>query len=198
MPDLSSCVWCARPIPPDAPGGSCPACLLALALETPDGAGDLTGASAASPTVTAAPAGGSATVSVPGHRPHGFPVVPGYEILGELGAGGGGAVYRARQRVADREVAVKVVFAGVARERFEREVRTAGPALDHPHVVRVFEAGESDRGPFFSMQLLPGGSLCRPGSTRTARSTRRRPRPWSRRRPAGWRPAHDPACCTAT
>jgi serine/threonine-protein kinase len=67
-------------------------------------------------------------------------------------------VYRARQRVADREVAVKVVPPGADRERFEREVRTLA-ALDHPHVVRVFEVGESDRGPFFSMELLPGGSL---------------------------------------
>jgi hypothetical protein len=160
--DLSSCVRCARPIPPDAPGGSCPACLLALALETPVEAGDPTGASAAGLTVTADPAGGSATVSFPGHPPGSgpgeWPVFPGYEILGELGCGGGGAVYLARQRVADREVAVKVVYPGAVGGRFEREVRTLA-ALDHPHVVRVFEVGESDRGPFFSMELLPGGSL---------------------------------------
>ena len=158
MPDLSSCVRCARPIPPDAPGGSCPACLLALALETPAGAADPTGESAAVSTVTVALADGSATVSFPAPRPGGWPIVPGYDILGELGVGGGGAVYRARQRVADREVAVKVVPDGRDRERFEREVRALA-ALDHPHVVRVFEVGEADRGPFFSMELLPGGSL---------------------------------------
>jgi eukaryotic-like serine/threonine-protein kinase len=158
VPDLSSCVRCTRPVPPDAPGGSCPACLLALALETPAGAGDPTGESVVAPTVTAAPAGASVTVSLRGPKPGRWPVVPGYAVLGELGAGGGGAVYRARQRVADREVAVKVVRAGANRDRFEREVRTLA-ALDHPHVVRVYEVGESDHGPFFSMELLPGGSL---------------------------------------
>jgi tRNA A-37 threonylcarbamoyl transferase component Bud32 len=160
VPDLSSCVRCARPIPADAPGGSCPACLLALALGTPDAAADRTPVAAGVTTATASlpPADAESTAPYPGPARAGWPVVPGYQILGPLGAGGGGSVYRARQRVADREVAVKVLAQGAERARFHREVRALA-TLDHPHVVRVYEIGESDQGPFFSMEFMPGGSL---------------------------------------
>jgi serine/threonine-protein kinase len=84
--------------------------------------------------------------------------VPGYQILDRLGGGGGGVVYRAVQLVADREVAVKVLSVGGPRDRFDREVRSLA-GLDHPNVVRVFEVGTCAAGPFFSMELMTGGTL---------------------------------------
>ncbi|MBA4192697.1 MAG: serine/threonine protein kinase [Planctomycetaceae bacterium] len=97
-----------------------------------------------------------------GHEPA---VIPGYEVLGELGRGGMGVVYRARQVGANREVALKVVLTGshaspteVARFRTEAE---AVARLQHPHVVAVFEVGEHDGRPFYSMELCPGDTLAK-------------------------------------
>src|SRR5262249_25252908 len=93
----------------------------------------------------------------------GLPPVPGYEGLGLLGAGGMGVVYRARQIRANRLVALKVVKAGVdatneelARFRTEAE---AIARLTHPNIVQVYEVGEHDGRPFFSLEFCPGGSL---------------------------------------
>ncbi|MCK5942774.1 MAG: serine/threonine protein kinase [Planctomycetes bacterium] len=86
-----------------------------------------------------------------------------YELLGELGSGGMGVVYRARQRSLDREVAVKVLRAGDAAtpqalERFEREARSLA-RLRHRHIVTVHEVGAANGAVFFTMDLLDGGSL---------------------------------------
>jgi serine/threonine-protein kinase len=88
---------------------------------------------------------------------------PGYELLGKLGEGGMGIVYKARQLKADRPVALKMILAGghagpdqLARFRTEAE---AIARLQHPHVVQVFEVGEYDGLPFFSLEFCPGGSL---------------------------------------
>ncbi len=92
-----------------------------------------------------------------------YPAVPGYEILGELGRGGMGAVYKARQLGLGRLVALKVIlhadFAapeGPVRLRGEAE---AAARVRHPNVVQVYEVGEYGGRPFFSMELCPGGSL---------------------------------------
>jgi WD40 repeat protein len=95
----------------------------------------------------------------------GWPRVPGYEVLGVLGRGGMGVVYKARQVNADRLVALKMILAGghagpaeLARFRTEAE---AIARLQHPHVVQVFEVGELQGLPFFSLEFCPGGSLDR-------------------------------------
>jgi tetratricopeptide (TPR) repeat protein len=92
-----------------------------------------------------------------------LPQVPGYLLLGELGRGGMGIVYRARHRELDREVALKMLLLGpYARAetvaRFQREARLIA-ALEHPHVVRIFDVGAVDGRPYFTMELLGGGHL---------------------------------------
>lgn len=89
--------------------------------------------------------------------------VPGYDILGELGRGGMGVVYRARHQRLQREVALKMILAGshaskrsLARFRAEAE---AVAQLQHPNIVQVFEIGEHEGCPFFSLELVEGGGL---------------------------------------
>jgi tetratricopeptide (TPR) repeat protein len=88
---------------------------------------------------------------------------PGYQILGELGRGGMGVVYRARQQALNRLVALKVILgAGHAGQdqltRFRAEATTAAQ-LQHANIVQVFEVGEHHGQPFFSLELVEGGSL---------------------------------------
>src|SRR5262245_26194603 len=94
-----------------------------------------------------------------------LPPLPDYEILGELGRGGMGLVYKARQTRLNRTVALKMILAaahtGAADlERFRTESQAIA-RLQHPNIVQVFEVGERDGLPFFSLELCPGGSLDR-------------------------------------
>ena len=110
---------------------------------------------------------------VPAGAADGLPAIPGYEILGRLGGGGMGMVYKARQvRPPHRVVALKLLRPGgpeaaELRERFRLEVE-ALVRLQHPHIVPVFEVGDLDQTPYFTMELLGGGSLSdqRPGEPR--------------------------------
>lgn len=86
-----------------------------------------------------------------------------YEILGPLGAGGMGVVYRARDTRLDRDVAIKMITPDLARDgdavlRFEREARAVA-ALSHPNILALHDIGSNDGTPYAVTELLEGESL---------------------------------------
>src|SRR5580692_3087426 len=97
-----------------------------------------------------------------------MPLTPGtklgpYEILGPLGAGGMGEVYRAKDTRLGRDVALKILPESFAREgdrlrRFEQEARAVA-ALNHPNILAVFDIGQHNGTPFLVSELLEGDSL---------------------------------------
>jgi serine/threonine-protein kinase len=106
---------------------------------------------------------GSLPTPLPEEQP--LPQVPGYEVESVLGRGGMGVVYRARHLRLGRLVALKMALAGSSagpheRERFRREAEAVA-ALRHPNVVQVYDVGDADGRPYFTMELMEGGSLAR-------------------------------------
>lgn len=97
-------------------------------------------------------------------RPEGLPrLVAGYEVFGVLGRGGMGVVYKARQPGLKRTVALKMILAAghasdddIARFRSEAE---AVALLKHPNIVQIYEIGDDEGRPYFSLEYVDGGSL---------------------------------------
>jgi tetratricopeptide (TPR) repeat protein len=91
------------------------------------------------------------------------PTVAGYEIVEQLGRGGMGVVFQARQVSLDRLVALKMILAGahagpeeLARFRAEAD---AVARLQHPNIVQIYEIGQYQGGPYFALEFVDGGSL---------------------------------------
>jgi formylglycine-generating enzyme required for sulfatase activity len=119
-------------------------------------------------TIAPTPSAGDATPTSPDLKrgtAARFPAPPGYEIVGELGRGGMGVVYKARQIKANRVVALKMILGSrpadlAGRVRFQIEVEAIA-RLRHPHIVQLLEAGEHNGQPYFSLEFCDGGSLDR-------------------------------------
>ena len=114
----------------------------------------------ADPSLTTKPGRSDGSAS-PGVGTESSVAVPtGYELLGRVGGGGMGEVYRVRHRRLDRVVALKMIRCQspevVLRFRFEAQ---AVARLQHPNIVQIYEVGDFDGRPFLTLEYVPGGSL---------------------------------------
>ncbi len=141
-PNSRPCRACGATVPHDAPFGHCPGCLIDL------GFGSMPDELGASPSSS---------------HPARSGLFGEYELLEQIGRGGMGVVYKARQVSLNRLVALKMLgphasaFPGIA-ERLRLEAETAG-SLHHPQIVTIYDVGEHNGQPFFTMELIEGSGL---------------------------------------
>ncbi|NUQ62225.1 MAG: protein kinase [Pirellulales bacterium] len=155
MNEAKRCAGCGAELPADSPQGLCPVCLLKRGL-----AAQTAGATGSGPSDEFVP---PTVEEIASHFPE-------LEILGFLGRGGMGMVYKARQKRLDRLVALKILLPRIARdevfaERFEREAR-AMAMLSHANIVAVYDFGQKAEGGalegplyYFLMEYVDGLSL---------------------------------------
>ena len=151
MADQETCPKCGEPLPPDVTPGHCPKCLMQVAFES-----------------EAPPLSGPATASS-GQGSQAWnldqlaSLFPELSIIEQVGTGGMGVVYKAKQKQLDRLVAVKLVRPDLCddpsfAERFTREAR-AMARLSHPAIVNVFDFGQRENFYFFIMEFVDGANL---------------------------------------
>ncbi|MFT3882403.1 MAG: protein kinase [Gemmatales bacterium] len=105
-----------------------------------------------------------------------LPRIEGYEVEAVLGRGGMGIVFRARHLRLNRTVALKMALSGQyaglqERERFQREAE-AEAGLRHPNIVQIYDVGESEGRPYFTLEYVEGGTLSEKLGAHLSRHTR--------------------------